>query len=246
MIEAEGKTLESTLTAHDFMLDRGKLGNMNRINWQEYVKPETTAMIMVDMQNDALPPKGSPVYGFGATPMWEALSGLGNTKKLVETARAHGISIYWIRCGFSGVGKDIAPNTPKAEFYTLLQAQFPGALSRDTLEFEIADEIKALMEPHDVVIDKTASSSFVGTDLQQLLVMEGVKTLIICGFITDACVEGTARNGFDLGYHSVVVADASACPSWERHYRSLYLLSKVYATVAMTEELVGVLDRNAR
>jgi nicotinamidase-related amidase len=233
------------LRPHTFALDPEKLDAMNRVEWQKYVRPESTALIMVDMQNDALGPKGSPTYGFGATPMWEAVDGLNNLTRLIATARRHDMKVFWVRCGFEGIGKDISPRSARGEFYAMLQAEFPGALSRETWAFELADEIKALVEPQDVIIDKTASSSFVGTDLQQMLVMAGVRTLLIGGCITDACVEGTARTGFDLGYHSIVVADISVCPSWERQYRSLYHMSRVYATITMTDEIVNLIDRNA-
>ena len=230
------------VSSDKIILDPVKLGKMNKIKWQQYVDSQTTALIMVDMQNDALPTKDSPVYGFGATPMWEALDGFNNVRKLVKAARKHNIKIFWIRCGFRGIGKDITPNTPQAEFYTMLQTEFPGALSREGWEYEIVDDIKQLVEPQDIIIDKIASSSFVGTDLQNVLVSAGIKTLLICGCITDACVESTARSGYDLGYHSLLVADLCVCPSWERQYRALYHLSNVYATITTTDEIVSVLD----
>ena len=233
----------AALPYHKFELDPRKLGMMNKINWQKYLHPESTALVMVDMQNDALPVVDSSAYSFGATPMWEALDGFNNVRKLVKAARKRGIKIFWIRGGYSGIGKDIPPDTPQAESLALLQAEYPGALSRNTPEFEIVDDIKRLIEPQDIIIDKRTSSSFVGTDLQNILVSAGIKSLLVCGLFTDACVEGTVRSGSDLGYHCLLVADACACTNWDDQYYTCYHLSNIFATITKTDEIVELVEK---
>jgi len=50
-------------------------------------------------------------------------------------------------------------------------------------------------------------SGFVGTDLDRLLRLHGVSTVVIAGIITNFAAEGTARDGSDRGYRVVVLGD---------------------------------------
>lgn len=58
------------------------------------------------------------------------------------------------------------------------------------------------------VIGKSANSAFVGTALEDALDALGATTLVVCGALTNNCVETTVRHGGALGYRIFVVADA--------------------------------------
>lgn len=60
------------------------------------------------------------------------------------------------------------------------------------------------------VIIKNVNSAFIGTDLEQRLRAGGVATVVIVGITTDHCVCTTARMAGNLGFTTVVVADATA------------------------------------
>jgi nicotinamidase-related amidase len=53
-------------------------------------------------------------------------------------------------------------------------------------------------------------SVFASTDLDQRLKAANIKTLVIAGLMTHACVAGAARDAVPLGYQVVVASDASA------------------------------------
>jgi nicotinamidase-related amidase len=59
------------------------------------------------------------------------------------------------------------------------------------------------------LIEKQANCAFVGTDLEQRLRDSDVTTVVIVGFVTNHCVETTARIAGDLGFDTYVVADAT-------------------------------------
>lgn len=242
-VENTNELQTGNLADHKFKLDPQKLGLMNRINWQKYVKQDNTAFIMVDMQKDLLTPDGT-CSKFGGYPMWKAIGALEKIKKLVNVARKYKMKIYWIRGGYYGLGKDIPLDSPQGERMALLQAESPGALIRTNWDYEIIDELQAIIEPQDIIMDKSASSSFVGTDLQQCLVRESINNIVVCGCMTDVCVDTTARSGSDLGYLSLVVADACVSNTWENQYNTLYHLSNIYATITITDEIIRVLKRN--
>jgi nicotinamidase-related amidase len=74
------------------------------------------------------------------------------------------------------------------------------------------NQIQELARPIDgePLIEKSANCAFVGTDLEQRLRDNGVTTLVIVGFVTNHCVETTARIAGDLGFETYLVSDATA------------------------------------
>ena len=68
----------------------------------------------------------------------------------------------------------------------------------------------------DTVLQKTTVSVFGSTELDRLLKEKGIKTVIIAGLMTHACVAGGARDAAPLGYQVVVASDASATRSITR------------------------------
>ena len=99
----------------------------------------------------------------------------------------------------------------------------------------------------EVIISKNVNSAFIGTNLKQLLDEQGIKTVVIAGFITEHCVSTTTRMAANFGYNTYVVADATA--SFNKtgvngenfsaemvHAISLATLKDEFATVITTEE----------
>ena len=74
------------------------------------------------------------------------------------------------------------------------------------------NQIQKFAQPRDdePLIEKSANCAFVETDLEARLRNAGVTTLVIVGFVTNHCVETTARVAGDLGFDTYVVSDASA------------------------------------
>jgi nicotinamidase-related amidase len=57
---------------------------------------------------------------------------------------------------------------------------------------------------------KHLPGSFTGTALEQFLRERGVERLIVSGFMTQMCVDTTARQAAHLGFAVTVLADATA------------------------------------
>ncbi|WP_048647028.1 isochorismatase family cysteine hydrolase [Nitratireductor soli] len=96
----------------------------------------------------------------------------------------------------------------------------------------------------EIVLPKSSSSVFVSTHIDYILRNLGVKQLIICGLITDQCVESAIRDACDLGYLVTQVTDACLTYSQERHDNSVRTI-KGYCRQMTTAELVGELQSNA-
>ena len=63
----------------------------------------------------------------------------------------------------------------------------------------------------EAVVGKSVNAAFIGTDLDLRLRRMGIDTLVLFGISTDMCVSTTARMASNLGYRTVVVADACFC-----------------------------------
>lgn len=59
-------------------------------------------------------------------------------------------------------------------------------------------------EAHVFFIDKTRYSSFVGTNLDQLLRERNIDTVVLTGVVTDICVLHSAMSAYNLGYNITV------------------------------------------
>lgn len=123
--------------------------------------------------------------------------------------------------------------------------------------FHISKPGNALMEfarplRGEPLIEKETHSAFVGTDLASRLRHTGATTLVIVGFVTNHCVESTARMCDDLGFKAYVVSDATA--THERisvdgrtfdadlvHTVSLASLHGEFATVVDTDSALDAL-----
>ena len=92
-------------------------------------------------------------------------------------------------------------------------------------------------ENDEIVLPKSSSSVFVSTHIDYILRNLGVRQLVICGLITDQCVESAIRDACDLGYLVTQVTDACLTYSQDRHDHSLRAI-KGYCRQVTTKELV--------
>ena len=63
-------------------------------------------------------------------------------------------------------------------------------------------------QPGDAVVRKKDDDGFVGTALNSLLRDHHVKTISICGVLSEMCVAATARSAMERGYEVVLAHDA--------------------------------------
>jgi nicotinamidase-related amidase len=106
--------------------------------------------------------------------------------------------------------------------------------------------------PNECVIEKSTNSAFIGTSLEVDLRDADISTLIITGVITNNSVEATARMAGNLGFNTIVVADATATfarkdyrgvlrSAEEVHAMSLANLQDEYASIMTTAEVLAAL-----
>ena len=109
-------------------------------------------------------------------------------------------------------------------------------------------EINPSVSPIDgePVVDKTANSAFIGTDLDLVLRARGVDKLIVCGNTLDVCVHCTLRHANDLNYQCLLLEDCCGCVEEVAGLRAAMIASVgveggIFGTVATADALIAAL-----
>jgi ureidoacrylate peracid hydrolase len=94
----------------------------------------------------------------------------------------------------------------------------------------------------EIVLPKSSSSVFVSTHVDYVLRNLGVGQLVLCGCLTDQCVESAVRDACDLNYLVTLVPDACATYSQERHDATLRAI-RGYCRQVATADLIAEIAR---
>jgi biuret amidohydrolase len=96
--------------------------------------------------------------------------------------------------------------------------------------------------PEEKVIPKRRYSGFHATDLDLTLRVMKVTDVVVCGTLTNVCVEGTVRDAFMHDYRVFLPADATASLTEEMHLAALRTMAGWYATVTQTRKIGAALS----
>ena len=200
------------------------------------IDPNTTALIVVDMQNDFVAP-GAPME----TPAGRAM--LPNLKRVIAFCREQGIHVIYTTHAHRRNGCDMGRF---ADLWTPIRTR--AGLVDGEPGIEIYSELAP--QADEIVIKKHRYSAFYGTDLEIILRGWGVETVIIAGVTTENCCHATARDALFRDYKVVFLADATATFDYpdvgqggmsaeDVHRATLLILSVSTAHVMTTNELVA-------
>lgn len=115
---------------------------------------------------------------------------------------------------------------------------------------EFQPQLMPLTSEH--VLEKNVPDAFIHSGLERWLHVRGIRQLVITGVSTNNSVEATARTAGNLGFKTLVVADATFAfakvdytgmerSADEVHAMSLANLDGEYATVITTENALSLL-----
>jgi ureidoacrylate peracid hydrolase len=90
---------------------------------------------------------------------------------------------------------------------------------------------------NEIRMPKSSCSVFLSTNINYILKNLNVEQLVLCGQITNQCVESACRDAADLGYFVTVVQDACAAYSLKDHQLGLSNM-KGFARIVTTEQVV--------
>lgn len=190
-----------------------------------------SALIVVDMQNGFVHPKGSCAQaGFPIAMMTPSIE---PCRRAIATARRAGVPVVYTRYTYRADFKD-GGFMLREKFPMLADAK---ALVAGSWDQAVIDELGA--QPTDFVIDKNRPSSFHGTPLESYLKGLGVDEVVVCGVTTNCCVETTVRDAAQRDFRTFVLTDAVA--EWEddRQAGALKTMGILFAHLTTTEQLAA-------
>jgi nicotinamidase-related amidase len=201
---------------------------------------QTSALIVVDMQNDFVHPDGH--FGYVAREFPERnidiaflTSSIGPVKRLVDAFRRAERPVIFLA------------HVLKSDYS---DAQFPywrgtkpsgnrTFIVEDTWGARIVDELTPLEHEHVVV--KKGYGGFSNTPLDTILRNKGVTTCVVAGVTTGVCVSTTVRGGVEHNYRMILVPDAVAEGRRELSDAEITILGRAFADLKTVDELVALL-----
>ena len=213
------------------------------------MKPNETAVIIVDMQN-AYASEGGYVYiaGFDVT---GAAGAIAKTRAVLDAARAAGVTVIYFQNGWDKdyveAGTPGSPNWHKSNALKTMRTrpELAGTLlAKGTWDYAIVDALQP--QPGDIVIPKTRYSGFFNTNIDSVLRSRGIRTLVFTGVATNVCVESSLRDAFHLEYFGVVLEDAThhLGPAFIQQ-ASLYNIEKFFGWVSTVADFCGAISQTA-
>jgi len=144
------------------------------------VDPRTTAVVVVDMQNDF-------VRADGALPVPGAADTVPRLRRLLDWARAGGVTVVYTQ----DTHREGDPEW----------AIWPRHAEHGTPGWEIVPELAPA--PGEPVFEKVRYDGFYGTALDHELRRRGIDTLIVAGTVANICVHYTAASA-GLRWYKVI------------------------------------------
>ena len=198
------------------------------------ITPSRTAVIAVHMQHDIVDVDGA-FGGFFAAQAAER-DVIGQVGQLLEAARRSGATAVYTRVAWQPGYPDLVANSP-----LLAMTKQSQCLVEGSAKAEIVPQLSP--QDGDVVVTHQRVGGFSASQLDGILRSRGVDTVLFAGVATNASVEGTARQASDLGYRTIIVADACSAADQGSHdasIASLGLLGEITTTAEAVEALSGV------
>ncbi|MFQ5565724.1 MAG: cysteine hydrolase family protein [Paracoccaceae bacterium] len=196
------------------------------------IDPVTTALVLVDLQNDFLHPAGA--YG-RAGQKADAIAALpARLAPLAEAMRRAGgwiVSTHFTLVpGRDGEPfildhlKRLRPFLAKGDF-------LPGGWGH-----ALVDEL----QPADISIEKVAYSAFYMSRMEFALRRAGIETLVTGGIVTNGGVASTVRDAHVRDFRTVVLSDGCAAFRPEVHETAIADLATVATVTTCAEALAWI------
>ncbi|MEZ5728994.1 MAG: cysteine hydrolase [Burkholderiaceae bacterium] len=209
--------------------------NDNRLE----IDPRTTALLVVDLQNDFLAPDGAYARGGQASAAMAALP--ARLAPLATTLKAGGglvvASRFTLWPDASGEPM-IAAHLHRLRPFLTRGDFAPGSRGQAVVD--------ALRDTVDVCVDKVAYSAFFQTQLEWVLRHAGIETVMVAGIVTNGGVASTVRDAHLRELHAIVLEDACAAFRPALHAAAIADLSAIAEVVRGADAMAALRDASAR
>ncbi len=194
---------------------------------------KTTALVVIDLQNDFLAPGGA--YARGGATSAEALLLPDRVARVAKALKAKGGMVLASQFTLwpDAAGEPmISPHLLGLRPFLKRGDFAPGSKGQACV-----DAIAPLV---DVSVCKVAYSAFFNTQLDWVLKHAGIDTVVVCGIVTNGGVASTVRDAHMREYRTLVLSDGCAAFSQATHDASIadmHTVAQVLSCDALVEQL---------
>jgi ureidoacrylate peracid hydrolase len=192
---------------------------------------QSTALVLVDMQNDFIHPLGAYARGGAGSAMIASLTKrLAPLANAVRDAGGWVVSTHFTLVPGKGGEPFISPHLKELRPFLGRGDFAPGGWGHD-----LVDDLK----PADLSVEKVAFSAFYMSRLEWILRKAGIETLVFTGIVTNGGVASTVRDAHARDFGCVVLDDGCAAHGQDIHDTAIEALRPV----ASVSTCVGFLKR---
>lgn len=205
--------------------------------------PKKSAVLIIDVQNFSVRREGAEFkhlsendlelgYGWYFEQLGDVV--IPNLQRLQAASRSARIEIIYTT--IESLTKD---GRDRSLDYKISGFNVP----KGSWDGKVIDEISPAED--EIWLPKSSSSVFVSTHIDYVLRNLGIRQLVICGLVTDQCIESAIRDACDLGYLVTQITDACTTYSAERHANSLQAI-RGYCRQITTDALISELEEQGK
>lgn len=196
---------------------------------QRYLNPESTAILVVDIQNDYCHAEGALAkMGRDISKIQDIIP---NIQTLIKTARNRKVPIIFVQ-------------TIQDKYLVSQVWKNRPSINKDVNPLSICEKgswgaefYKLAPMSEDIILQKYRYSAFIGTELDLMLSNMKRESLIFTGVATNVCVESTARDGFLRDYSVTLVKDCCAAYIPDLHEASIRNIEGYFGIALQRKEI---------
>mmetsp|Transcript_17466 Transcript_17466/g.37734 ORF Transcript_17466/g.37734 Transcript_17466/m.37734 type:complete len:399 (-) Transcript_17466:311-1507(-) len=186
------------------------------------LRPVSTALLIIDIQKElATIDENSPNIEYAKIFFPRMIE---NTARLIKAMRANRAEMEPQQTGSECIFTYCEALTDDSRDVSLdykLSGAFLANLPCPSRPAQFIDGVRPV-RGQDITLPKTSCSVFQSTNIDYVLRNLNVEQLVVCGQLTDQCVESAVRDAADRGYLVTVAEDACAAQSEGDHAKGLH------------------------